>query len=598
MVNVSARNLYIIQNRILSKVFNFSKKNIRDQLKSIVLRLVQVMRRTINLDREGNTMNKKHNKIRSNKRIFKNGLIFSVVFVATIFLPLTSLVIDIGVGSDDTFIERLRTSESEAWNANGASICPAPDDQWEPHIISDGAGGAIITWKDDRNSGTTGSDIYAQKINSAGIAQWDVNGTLICNAAGDQLYPQLASDGAGGAIITWNDERVHSSQDDLYVQRINSAGTILWETNGVLICNEAAYQYEQQIISDGAGGAIIVWGDMRTFSTTWSDLYAQKVNSVGIPQWDDNGTLISNAFRYQREPKLVSDGAGGAIITWEDDRDDPTTEFDIYAQMIDSAGNTQWDDNGTIICNENGNQFNPRLVNDDAGGAIITWQDQRHGANDIYAQKVNSEGVGQWADHWTLISNETGNQMDPQITSDGAGGAIITWQDERLGTGDDNIYVQKVNTVGVAQWDDNGTLICDATDEQKYPQIASDCAGGAIITWQDPRFGAADIYVQKINSSGSTQWDDNGKLICNAIEDQWYPKIASDGNGGALITWQDHRNTGTTGQDIYAQKIADPLPGGGGDGFPWLDLVTFGLNTGLSFAIGLILGIFLMKRRK
>ena len=528
----------------------------------------------------------------------RKGQLFLLAIILTTCLPLTSLVIEIGVGSDDTFIETLRTSETEAWTANGASICPAPDDQHEPQIISDGAGGAIITWKDDRNSGTTGSDIYAQRINSAGIALWDTNGTLICNAAGDQMDPQLTSDGAGGAIITWTDERGGSSQDDIYVQRINSAGTILWDTNGVLICNEAAYQYEQKIISDGAGGAIIVWTDMRTFATTWSDLYAQKINSAGIPQWDDNGTLISNALRYQWDFELVSDGAGGAIITWEDDRDGPASPYDIYAQLIDSSGNTQWNDNGTIICNANDNQFNPQLVSDGAGGAIITWQDQRHGTNDIYAQKVNSAGVTQWADYWTLISNETGNQMNPQITSDGAGGAIITWQDERLGSGEDNIYVQKVNTVGVAQWDDNGTLVCNATDEQVYPQIASDCAGGAIITWQDLRIGTDDIYVQKINSTGDSIWDENGKLICNALDDQWYPKITSDGNGGAIITWQDNRNAGTTGNDIYAQKITDPLPGGGGVVFPWLDFLTLVLISGISFAVGLILGIFITKKRK
>ena len=542
-------------------------------------------------------MNKKHNKIRSNKRIFKNGLIFSVVFVATIFLPLTSLVIDIGVGSDDTFIERLRTSESEAWNANGASICPAPDDQWEPHIISDGAGGAIITWKDDRNSGTTGSDIYAQKINSAGIAQWDVNGTLICNANGKQYSPQIASDGAGGAIITWSDERVHGSTDDIYAQRINSAGTTLWDDNGTLICNADYYQYAQQILSDGAGGAIIIWSDIRDNIISFDDIYAQKINSAGITQWDDNGTLICNALNYQWYPQLTSDGAGGAIITWQDKRKAGTTENDIYAQKIDSEGVIQWDVNGTIISNENGHEQNPQITNDGAGGAIISWSGQRYGTNDIFAQKVNSAGLVQWDDHWTLICNATDKQEYPDIISDGAGGVIITWRDNRNLTNTDyDIYAQKVNTVGVAQWDDKGSLICNASGNQLSPHITNDCAGGAIITWQDPRFGANDIYAQKISSEGVIKWDDNGKLICNALNDQLSPQLTSDGNGGAIITWQDNRNSGTTGNDIYAQRIADPLPGGGE--FPWLDLLTFGMVSGVSCAIGVILGIFLTKKRK
>jgi hypothetical protein len=538
-------------------------------------------------------MNKIHVKKKKDRRNLKKRAFYSLIILMTTCLPLTSLVIGTGVRSEDISIDTLHTSESTSWNANGVAISPAPDDQWEPYIISDGKGGAIITWKDDRNSGITGSDIYAQKINSAGIAQWETNGTLICNAAGDQFYPQLTSDGAGGAIITWTDERVASNQDDIYAQRINSAGTIEWDTNGALISKADSYQYEQQIISDGAGGAIIVWGDMRNFAVTWSDIYAQKINSAGIAQWDDNGTLISNAFNYQRDLKVVSDGAGGAIITWEDNRNSGITDYDIYAQKINSAGITQWDDNGSIICNSNDNQFNPQLVNADAGSVIITWQDQRFGPNDIYAQKINSAGLVQWDEHWTLICNATNNQMDPQITSDGAGGAIITWHDEREGSSEDDIYAQKVNTIGVEQWEDNGTIICNAISEQDIPQITSDCAGGAIITWQDPRFGANDIYAQRINTTGDTIWDDNGKLICNALGDQWFPQIVSDGKEGAIITWQDHRNG--LNYDIYAQKIADLPPSGSTSNF---DFLIIGLVAGISFVTGLVLGIIITKRRK
>jgi hypothetical protein len=102
-----------------------------------------------------------------------------------------------------------------------------------------------------------------------------------------------------------------------------------------------------------------------------------------------------------------------------------------------------------------------------------------------------------------------------------------------------------------------------------------------------------DIYAQKINSTGSTIWDDNGKIICNALGDQWYPKIVSDGKEGAIITWQDHRNG--LNYDIYAQKIADPPPSSGTPNFNFLII---GLVAGISFVTGLVLGILITKRRK
>ena len=34
---------------------------------------------------------------------------------------------------------------------------------------------------------------------------WMSDGRVICKESNDQLYPQICSDGAGGAIITWED---------------------------------------------------------------------------------------------------------------------------------------------------------------------------------------------------------------------------------------------------------------------------------------------------------------------------------------------------------------------------------------------------------
>lgn len=83
-------------------------------------------------------------------------------------------------------------------------------------------------------------------------------------------------------------------------------------------------------------------------------------------------------------------------------------------------------------------------------------------------------------------------------------------------------------------WLPNGTVICMGGNDQYNPQICSDGAGGAIITWQDNRSGNLDIYAQKINSTGNTIWTDHGVAICTAIYDQYNPQICSDGGGGAI----------------------------------------------------------------
>src|SRR5258706_15647539 len=49
----------------------------------------------------------------------------------------------------------------------------------------------------------------------------------------------------------------------------------------------------------------------------------------------------------------------------------------------------------------------------------------------------------------------------------------------------------------------NGNVaLCAATGIQDLPTIAADGAGGAIVTWEDQRGGNYDIYVQRVSAAG------------------------------------------------------------------------------------------------
>src|SRR5262249_34089539 len=68
-------------------------------------------------------------------------------------------------------------------NNGNVGLCTAANDQLYPTIVSDGAGGAIVTWYDNRNGA---SDIYAQRVSAAGAPQWTANGVALCTAANIQ----------------------------------------------------------------------------------------------------------------------------------------------------------------------------------------------------------------------------------------------------------------------------------------------------------------------------------------------------------------------------------------------------------------------------
>jgi hypothetical protein len=129
------------------------------------------------------------------------------------------------------------------------------------------------------------------------------------------------------------------------------------------------------------------------------------------------------------------------------------------------------------------------------------------------------------------------------------GGAIISWTDFRTGTTAD-IYAQRVNTTGAVQWTATGVIICTSADDQIKSQLVSDGNNGAYITWEDHRnVGNFDIYAQRIASNAAINWAATGFLICSAPNNQLSPMIVSNGNLGAIVVWQDFRNGNNF--DIY-----------------------------------------------
>lgn len=431
------------------------------------------------------------------------------------------------------------SSAAAYWVPDGTAICAAAGTQNAPQIASDGAGGAIVVWYDQRDGS---ADIYAQRVDASGVPLWSPDGVAICAATASQLVPVIVSDGMGGAVIAWQDNRGLSL--DIYAQRVNSSGIALWPADGVAVCAASLNQSGPRIVADGGNGAIVVWLDSRNGG---GDIYAQRVSGAGTPVWPTNGVALCSAAGDQWQYQIASDGAGGAIVAWSDPR---SGEHDIYARRVTAYGGLQWTSNGVALCTAVGFQFNPVLVADGAGGAVVAWSDGRSGANDIYAQKVSAAGAAQWTADGLRLCGAGGDQNTPAIASDGFGGAVVTWEDVR--TGSTNIYAQSVNASGTVQWSVDGAAVCPAAGNRYGPRILGDGAGGAIVAWMDYRSGESNYYAQKLNSSGGLQWAADGLPLCLALGGQGELAVADDGAGGFVAVWYDDRNRD---YDIYAQVV-------------------------------------------
>jgi hypothetical protein len=425
----------------------------------------------------------------------------------------------------------------------------------EPVIVSDGHGGAFIAW-DDLRAGSTDNLVFVQHLNASGVAQWTTGGVSVSMTGGGQFDPQILADDSGGVFVIWEDHRdTVNGLSNLLGQRVSSSGQLLWGPTGANFTNngllDLATTLYIKICSDGAGGIL----------ATWVQGFAQAVNVARITSagtvswWEATAGPINSTM-----PVISLSVRGGCIVAYEYE-DLTTFEFHIGAQRLDGSGNILWD-SGAVVCNapaSTAGQNNPAIVPDGAGGAVIGWEDFRNGnIYQAYAQRIDTNGARKWIaagdSNGIALCHNSQDQEDIVITTDGTGGAIATWND-----GSQDVYAQRINGSGALQWNDtSGLHVTNLPGVESFPTLVSDGSNGAILAWEDTRHTGAnyDIYAQHVTQSGTMTWTANGVPVCTAPHEQTLPTGTADGRGGAIFTWYDGRAGVTNDDDIYAQRVS------------------------------------------
>jgi hypothetical protein len=387
-------------------------------------------------------------------------------------------------------------------------------------------------------------------------ADWPPFGRAISAATGSQVHPAIVTDGAGGAVISWQDHR--AARINLFAQHVLASGEVdgVWPVDGRALLDPTVLSQEvigiasPVMVSDGAGGGIVAWEDNRS-DTSETDVFAQHVLASGVvdPAWPVNGTPLVVLHGLQTIPVIVSDGAGGAIVAWMDTRSGPAASH-VFAQHVLASGlvDSRWPLNGLAVVAAAGAQVNPTITDDGSGGAIITWHDSRSVVTglDVYAQHVLNSGVVDpaWPINGRALCTASGDQGNPAITADGAHGAIVAWSDSRV-VGTSHIFAEHVLETGVVDpaWPVNGRAISAAGLLESRPLLVPDGAGGAVITWQAFTVHL-NMYAQHVTAAGviDPAWTVGGRALSITNRQQDHADIVSDGAGGAVVAWADSFN--------------------------------------------------------
>jgi len=468
-------------------------------------------------------------------------------------------------GVRDIVVQKVDANGNNLWGDYGVVAVSANGRQEDPQLVIDGSGGAYIIWMDYRDETDAEGDIYAQHVLSGGNLEWDAGGLVLTNQNGKQASPNICSDGIGGAYVIWKDNAA-SSYGDIVATHLSSTGAIA-SGQGVPVITYSSYRSNPSLNTGGSGDAVLVWSDDRNAD---EDLYAQRINfSNGTinTEWGNGGKLVCGASGDQTSPRVAQFDGDETIITWEDGRDNYP---DVYYQILDGNGSETLTANGVSACTGDWQIIKPRVKAENSV-AYIVWEDRRNDwTSDIYSQKITSDGSTAWEENGLAITTSEGSQTEPRLTTDGNGGVYFVWEDQR--NSDDSgidIYAQHVDSGNSITYDDNGELICDALNLQFNPLVRNDGSGGALIVWGDQRSGGSyGMYLQHLTSSGITLTEDGKEsffgISTDAANEPYNHGALYLENNEALIYWQDNR---WGKSKIYGSLISSSFDGTSGNYF-------------------------------
>jgi len=257
------------------------------------------------------------------------------------------------------------------------------------NVVPDDEGGVYVFWIETQNSKRI---IMCQHINKEGKGDWEGENSTqqdkiieISNNAHNVTTYSVTKVNNNSVYIAWQTQK---SSKDIYHQLIDNKGRSLWGRGGKQITSLRGNQFDPQSICFDST-IILSWTNEQSNN---SDIYVQKYDMTGRPLWNKYGIPVIKYRGRQFGQHIVSDGKGGAIISWIDRRD-KSALADIYAQRVDSKGKIVWDSLGVgVALNHNTPKSYLSLIEDEAGSVVVIFKNSRNNKSKIYGQKIFSTG--------------------------------------------------------------------------------------------------------------------------------------------------------------------------------------------------------------
>ena len=362
----------------------------------------------------------------------------------------------------------------------------------------------------------------------------------------EQSCSSIAVDDNGTAYIVW----VDYNNGDIFFAKSTDGGASF--TPSVRINNNESRGGNPSISVDKSGVIYVVWHHQGSI------FFAKSINS---------GKSFSPNVKVDN---ITADGSSSF---------NPSIAIDdsnIYVAWYGRVQYQEWGDVYFGRSTDGGKSFSETLRVSDKSSAVTSHPSITTKNGKVFIVWVGGPNLG--ANIHFAMSTNGGISFDPNVNITDSGG-MITSVDRCVGVDSSgNIYVVwSIEDIYVSKSIDGGLSFLpevkvNDNGNAGNPSIAVDNNSNVYIAWQEFRNDRLDVYFDKSSDGGESFGTDI------KVNDAWgvityesRPTIGVDRNGEVYVVWQDNRNEGVDGGDIYFSTTNQPI-------FP----VTLNIPTGIT----------------
>jgi len=356
---------------------------------------------------------------------------------------------DTRAGGDlDVYAYSIASTGSLPWGPNGVTISLNGDFEADPMVTQTSTGDFVIVW----SQFSANPVIRMQRLDGAGQPQLQAGGVVIASEAGASPgFAEVVASDQGNVIVSWvRDINFFTSIKHLRVQAFTPSGAPAWpQPRDVYDASNLPIAYSPQLLADDAGGAVLCWHVSNPNRGFLFDAYVQRLDSSGTELFPHLGVPLSNAVGMNHlAPRAAFNARTDSIFAFWSEKDGSQAQSGWFAQQVDSSGTALWANGMEILAVDSATKY-LSYVEPLADGAlaVLGWAPNGgFGQDEVIATLLNASGDQVWGGPKAVCSLPSNRSTRLSLSMSGTEEAVVFWEDER--NGNDDIFGQNIFSDG------------------------------------------------------------------------------------------------------------------------------------------------------